>query len=515
MAKNKNQCGPNAVDEYENYEKFPIGNDCYRNHYVTGTGKMIRCHTMNKKNYGDHYHIYDGITELADKCFDSQSIYAVYLPSTLVKIGSSCFRKASFSSIDLPDSLEEMGNRNFPASLESLSLPANLRIFPTDNIQDCKKLTAIYVNQNNKYFKSIEGILYNHDVTEILICPRGKAGKVFIPDTVKHIADYCFEGCSKITSIELPRSIETIGRYAFSDLMLENLVIPNSVIEIGEGCFNRLKVNQKFRLSQRITRLPDYCFEDATIHIPNSEFLNKIEKIGKYCFASHNGQSMLPVNLRLPKIKEIGEHAFYGASNLKTIEIPSCIQYIGECAFSSTSDEFKFIFLSMEPLNTDNNAFYGLSDKATLFVPNGSKILFKKSRPWAMIPQIVEYDPEKGINDDDKSDNDELLYYRLQNIVSSLANADRDYLTEIMQELAMYYQNVEDEDEYNEVMQIIQYNYRFNPPLIPNFGKDLCSDWPNKYKLTLVYHCIMNSQFALLDVPNQDAEFNNIIAYLK
>ena len=337
--KNNTSCGPNAVDRYDDYYTNSRG-DSYRSHSVDGTGVMTDCNATDYGSYRDTYDIKDGITELADKCLSKRSIDSVSLPNSLVKTGSECFRNSTIKYITLPESLEEMGHENFPATLQSITLPANLRIFPSDNFVACEKLTSISVHEDNKYFKTIDGILYNHDVTEILICPRGKSGKVIIPKTVKRIADFCFFACEKITSIELPHSIETIGRRAFRWSKLDRLIVPNSVIEIGEGCFSNTTISKKFRFSQKISFLPDCCFQEA--NIPNADFLKNIKEIGDNCFERIN-QKSLPSKLILPKIKRIGEHAFDSARYVKSIELPSCIQHIGEHAFNYTADDLKII----------------------------------------------------------------------------------------------------------------------------------------------------------------------------
>lgn len=499
---NNRSCGPNAVDRFDDYHRYSNGNG-YRTHYVEGTGIMTKCHANNSTSFDDSYNIKSGITELGDRCLSSKSIDSVDLPNTLVKIGTDCFRNSRITSITLPDSLEEVGHMNFPSTLQSITLPANLKIFASDNFVECEKLTSISVHEDNKYFKSIDGILYNYDITEILSCPRGKSGKIIVPKTVKRIADFCFFGCKKITSVELPHTIESIGRRAFRCSTLDRLIVPNSVIEIGEGCFSKITISKKFRFSQKISSLPDRCFQEADI--PNTDFLMDIEEIGNECFESF--ESGLPSNLRLPKVKKIGNCAFESANNVDSIGLPSSIKHIGEHAFSFIADELKIIFLSMVPLNTDQNAFAGLSDNATLYVPTGSKIIFEYSMPWSTISQIEELEPEEDINDKEKSISDEHLYFRLKSIASSFSNADRYYLKETLEDIAMYYKNVDNEDDYNEAIQLIQYNNRFNPPLIPDLEKDFfAADWLNKYKLKFANYCIMTSRLPLLPITAQETK---------
>lgn len=51
------------------------------------------------------------------------------------------------------------------------------------------------------------------------------------------IGKSAFYGCSNLKSVDLPNSVTTIGRYAFSRSGLTNLTIPNSVTKIEDFAF--------------------------------------------------------------------------------------------------------------------------------------------------------------------------------------------------------------------------------------------------------------------------------------
>jgi hypothetical protein len=115
-----------------------------------------------------------GITELADECFNKASVETMSLSSCLVKIGNKCFQKTNITDIRLPESLESIGHNNFPKTLKSINIPSKIQEFPLDNLKLCDALDSITVSKDNKWYKTIDGILYNYDHTEILFCPRTK-----------------------------------------------------------------------------------------------------------------------------------------------------------------------------------------------------------------------------------------------------------------------------------------------------------------------------------------------------
>lgn len=506
MSDYSRKCGIDIVDEYDKYTSYKYNNRTIfsTSHYVRGTGIMTSCSASNSSNYEESYSIGSGITELGDGCLSKNGITSISLPNTLTKIGSSCFRYSKISSISIPESVREIGHNNFPSTLTYITIPSQIDDFPTDNLQECNNLPSIGVDKNNTSYKSIEGILYNYDVTEILLCPRAKSGKVIIPNTVKRIAEKCFQGCTKLTMIELPRSIETIEDYAFSGLTLDRLVIPNTVVSVGTGCFANTVINKTFRFPQGITELPSYCFERAII--PSTDFVKNVEIIGDHCFDVRTKNESLPEYLILPKIKHIGKFAFDDEKKTKVIELPSSLSYIGDWAFNSTADDLKIVCLSIVPFKLSNGAFHGISDNATLYIPKGTKVIYENTAPWSTFTNIEEFELEKDFCEDDKEISDEHLYARLNSIANSIRNADRVYLKEILNDIALSYQYVDNDEDYEVAMELIKYNRRFNPALIPDLEKEICLDWTNKYKLRFAGTCIFDICSTPIAMPIQDTK---------
>ena len=84
-----------------------------------------------------------------------------------------------------------------------------------------------------------------YDINDVYIWKyTGNATKITIPSTingkpVKSIGNYAFDGCTGLTSIEIPDSVTSIGRYAFKGCTgLTSIEIPDSVTTIGDGVFD-------------------------------------------------------------------------------------------------------------------------------------------------------------------------------------------------------------------------------------------------------------------------------------
>ncbi len=62
--------------------------------------------------------------------------------------------------------------------------------------------------------------------------------EIVAPDGLLKIGDSTFEGCSSLTSVDLPKSVAKIGRQAFKDCSaLTRVVAPNESARIGRDAF--------------------------------------------------------------------------------------------------------------------------------------------------------------------------------------------------------------------------------------------------------------------------------------
>ena len=80
----------------------------------------------------------------------------------------------------------------------------------------CVRLPAIEVDEGNPAFKSMDGVLYDKNMTTLIQYPGNKLGAVVIPNTITNIRDGAFCGSLSLTNITIPESVIDIGQMAFS-----------------------------------------------------------------------------------------------------------------------------------------------------------------------------------------------------------------------------------------------------------------------------------------------------------
>lgn len=150
---------------------------------------------------------------------DCSNLTSIKIPDTVTDINGSAFENCtSLSKITLPDSLKWIGGSTFGncTNLTSITLPENVSNFGDRAFYGCTNLENIYVNENNAKFYSLDGVLFDKEITTLCQYPIGKKTNTYtIPNTVNTIKSYAFEYCATLSEITIPNSVKNIGFSAF------------------------------------------------------------------------------------------------------------------------------------------------------------------------------------------------------------------------------------------------------------------------------------------------------------
>ena len=244
----------------------------------------------------------------------------------------------------------------------------NDTIYVIDNrVKDIPYLDSDYINQieavvvaeDNPKYKSIDGVLYNKDVTDIIWYPQKKTGDYTALETVEKVRAYAFYR-AKIGKLEFPEDVEFIyecfyqaemkeliavnlpkGLYyyfgyhymhsqPYAPQSLKRVVLTNQTSNLGDYFamqfnFEEIEINGSF------THIGDDAFNITCckeIVLPDT-----VEYIGERAFSQSDFQKIY-----LGKsLKYIADEAFYVANYLCDIELPATVEYIGDIAFALTS----------------------------------------------------------------------------------------------------------------------------------------------------------------------------------
>lgn len=165
---------------------------------------------------------------------------------------------------------------------------------------------------------------------------RGQV-KIIIPKSVVEICDECFKFCREIEEVTFEEGscLKKIGFHAFYHCeTITKIVIPKTVEELCVGCFERCRslAQVKFEEGSIIKKIGSSAFEDTIIDdliIPKS-----VQEIGKECFMNLSNKCLRTVSFEEgTNIKKLGDRAFY-YSNIRKFVIPKSVEEIGTECFS-------------------------------------------------------------------------------------------------------------------------------------------------------------------------------------
>lgn len=258
----------------------------------------------------------DSVTSIGESAFDGCGLTSINLPEGVTSIGLGAFMDCKLTSINLPDSVTSIGENAFTncAKLKSVTIPRNVSSIGKNAFKSWfdSALESINVDPDNSYYCSVDGVMYNKDMTKIVEFPYGKTsvtlpdtitsidentfydcGKlesIIIPNGVKSIGESAFEGCRKLKSVTIPESVESIGKNAFFDcIAMTSATLPKSNIKIGDYA-----IGYYYHLAEGYPWSPNFVQDGARV----------MENFKIYCYEGTSGEQYAKNNKIAYELRE-------------------------------------------------------------------------------------------------------------------------------------------------------------------------------------------------------------------
>ena len=106
---------------------------------------------------------------------------------------------AALEEIEIPEGVTKI--IQLGCSPKKITLPSTLETLNADKIG--YGVTDLTINNNDRFVKR-DGIVYSADGKTIILCEKGVAGNIIIPDGAIVIGESAFRNCREITGIQIP-----------------------------------------------------------------------------------------------------------------------------------------------------------------------------------------------------------------------------------------------------------------------------------------------------------------------
>ena len=389
--------------------------------------------------------ISEGVTSIGACAFDNcVNVQSISIPSTVKSIGWGAFAGCGMENINIPDGVETIGRDAFYAcsALKTIKLPKSVTEIE-EGVFDAGLLEAIIVDNDNPNYSSDEyGVLFNKDKTVLIRYPVNSVAvnytvpdgvteletgsfassvitSVVLPEGLKKIRSYAFEGCRNLEQIDMPDSVETIGSYAFCWCSsLEEIELSKGIKEIFPYAFYMCEALKSINIPEGVSVIDQnaflHCTALETVTLPGT-----LTEIGRDAFyktayfdnaenrngnALYNGKYLLDVlpeaegsfvikegteliaggalsncvkltEITIPdSVKYIGEFAFSGCKGIKSIVLPESVVKTGEYIFSQCSGLESVVILGNITV-IENSAFYRCEKLTNAVLPDTVKTI--------------------------------------------------------------------------------------------------------------------------------------------
>ena len=226
-------------------------------------------------------------------------------------------------------------------NLVSVQLPSTLQEIPNGTFSDCSMLTSVTFSNNIISFgdasfygcRSLNQINFPETLTTIggLCFYHSGLTQISIPDNVQILGDGCFFYCTELISVKLPNGITTISGSMFGNCVkLTSIDIPESVENIAapyeanpgafEGCESLTNINLPDKLTNLGARAFARCSALRHVTLPS-----ELRTIGDNCFY-HAGITEIDIP---ENVSSIGHECFSGCGSLKELTIPQNVTMVG------------------------------------------------------------------------------------------------------------------------------------------------------------------------------------------
>ena len=303
---------------------------------------------------------------------DCTALTSIEIPASVETIGNTAFSDCSSLAtvtFEKGSRLKTIGNNAYYrcTSLTSIEIPASVETIEKKAFMHCSKLTTITFEKGS-LLKTIGGGYYS---------------------SYYHGA---FSDCSSLTSIEIPASVETIEATAFSDCSKLATVTfeKGSQLKIIGGGYSSSYYYGAFLGCSSLTSIEI----PASVETIEATAFSDCSKLATVTFEKGSQLKIIGGGFDT----NVGYRYIYGAfselKNLMTVDMSACtqVEIIEECAFYNDPELRLFKVSTETPPTCENNAFVGINPYSVLKVPSGCANAYKAATGWKNFASITGLD---------------------------------------------------------------------------------------------------------------------------
>jgi len=341
----------------------------------------------------------DGLSAAQRKALTSVSI-----PNSITIISGSSFKNSSLQSVTIPSSVNTINNYAFAndSLLVSVTMPATVTSVQPHIFESCVSLQSAVILNNTietaqfQYCRALKDVTISNNVTTIAATVFNGCSSLETLTVPASVTSFTNNSSSQATnSFGGMTGLKTLNFYAknvpinnFNGTTIENLDL-TGVETIPTSAFASCTKLKSLVLSNSLQTIGASAFQSdsslLSVTIPSSV----VTAMGIYTFQDCKSlQSATLLN------NTIGVYQFYNCTSLKTVILSNNITSISAYAFGGCTALKDVTVYWATPLSVPASTFNGVNTQAaTLHVPAGTKTLYQAALVWKDFFSIVDDAP--------------------------------------------------------------------------------------------------------------------------
>ncbi len=158
----------------------------------------------------------------------------------VTEIAKNAFRNCkNIEVVELGDNLKTIGDKAFCRciNLKNVKISKSVENLGVAVFMDCFKLENIVIDESNPYYKVVDWVIFNKDMTQLVdYITRKDRSSYIVPESVTTISLGAFSG-DNVINVVLPQNLIHIEMGAFEGCHIEEITIPCNVETMGWGAF--------------------------------------------------------------------------------------------------------------------------------------------------------------------------------------------------------------------------------------------------------------------------------------
>lgn len=224
-------------------------------------------------------------------------------------------------------------------------------------------------------------VTYNektYKVTRVYLWGCSELTSLSLPSTLEEIAEGGFADCSGLTQITLPDSLKKIGRFAFQGCNnIKEITIPKSVREIGQDAF-RLSGIEKLVIKDMaawcgVKKSGGFINSNTKVFLNEEEIKDLVVPDGVKIIEPNtfNGFKSIETVYIPESVDSIGDNAFLGCSNITKVTAHDIASWCGIHFGSTLIIQTGTVYFLSNPVCMSRNLFIGNEQVTELIIPEG------------------------------------------------------------------------------------------------------------------------------------------------